>query len=318
MKRKLFFICFSILFFHYYGYAQTDFDSQVKKMSDTLVHRLYKTGKKRITVASFQDMQGNVTELGKYLAELFSIELSNTDLEVVDRSRLKDLLTELKLTEEKLTKPENALKLGEMAGVEYIITGTITTMDATIEITMKALDIQKGISIAGQRASLNRNDGINNLMRSTVSGTSATAANTNVARKIDTQEKSAIDDLFETRISDLRRSECVKTYMGRNSLYGQVCFENQTGEDLYFTCNGEGSNSNFLSYEKVPLPQSARNCSALIVTNRYEEKQQSVEIIFTFHTTNGDGRKGNLTVSVESCKVKSIVLTTKNLLLMNK
>ena len=100
--------------------SQTDFDAQIKKMSDTLVNRLLRTNKKRIVVSNFIDLQGNATELGKYISEAFSSELSNSELVVIDRSRLKDLLDELHLTETKLTKPENALKLGEMAGVEFI------------------------------------------------------------------------------------------------------------------------------------------------------------------------------------------------------
>jgi hypothetical protein len=126
-------------------------------------------------------------ELGKYIAEAISVALTNTDLEVVDRSRLNELLEELKLTEQKLTDPENALKLGQMAGEEFIIIGTATMLDTLVAITVKELDIQKGIAIGGQRGSVPRTDAINNLMRSTVNGNSTTAANVNAGKKVSAQ-----------------------------------------------------------------------------------------------------------------------------------
>lgn len=295
--------------------GQNELDEQIRTISDTFASRLIKTGKKRVTVSNFLDLRGNVTEFGRYLAESFSTQLSNTDLEIVERNRsmLDDLIAELILTDSKITRPENALKRGEMAGVEYIITGTITILDNTMEITIKALDIEKGTSIAGQKASIKRTDGINNLMRSIVAQGGTSAANANLAKKIDTEQRSATDDIYETRISDLRKGECTRKGFDRINTFGQVCFENQTGEDLYFTCDAEGTNGNLLAYEKVGLTQQARNCSSLIYINRWDVNNVSVEVKFTFQTLDDFGKKALMTVAVEACKVKSIVLTKKNL-----
>ena len=260
------------------AFSQADFDAQIKKMSDTLVNRLLKTGKKRVAVSNFVDLQGNVTELGKYIAESFSVELSNTELNVVDRSRIKDLLEELKLTEEKLTKPENALKLGEMAGVEFIITGTTTPLDNSVNITMKALDIQNGTSIAGQRSSVPRTDAINNLMRSNISEGNSTAANVNLGRKIDTKNKSAIDDVLEVTISDLRKSECeAQNCLNYTDFFGQACFENQTEYDLVLIIDNN---------TKLLLPKGGKNCSPRIIVNWGGTNITTIDKNFYFRTTN--------------------------------
>ncbi|MEO6316784.1 MAG: FlgO family outer membrane protein [Chitinophagaceae bacterium] len=298
------------------SFAQNQFDSQVKRLSDTLVKRLLKTGKKRVTVANFLDLQGNATELGKYIAEVFSVELSNSDLEVVDRSRLKDLLNELKLTEDKLTNPANALKLGEMAGVEFIITGTTTPLDNEIDISVKALDIQKGISIAGQRASIKRTDAINNLLRSTVgSGTGNTSANVNMARQVDTKDKAAMDDINETKISDLRRGECYDN--SRKTYFGQLCFENQTGEDLIFAADAWGPPGiTSKTGEGITLPNGTRNCSTKIIVNYPNNDGESEEIKFVFQTYGKPKiLSATMRLVVEKCKLKSMVLTKKNLVL---
>lgn len=295
------------------AFSQTDFDSQIKKMSDTLVNRLLRTDKKRIAVSNFVDLQGNVTELGKYIAEAFSVELSNTKLNVIDRSRLKDLLAELKLTEEKLTKPENALKIGELAGVEYIITGTTVMLDNTVDITIKALDIQNGTSIAGQRGSVQRTDAINNLMRNTINEGNTTSANVNAAKRVDAKNKSAIDDIFEVTISDLRKSECEVYQFNNNVFYAQACFENLTDYDLVLIAPDFTTGSG-VSTNKVLIPKAGMNCSPKIVINWNNWENTVKEATFYFTTTNiTPAKKGTFVMTLEKCKIKSVVLTKKNL-----
>ena len=299
------------------GFAQTTFDAQIKKMSDTLVARLLRTGKKRIAVSNFVDLQGNTTELGKYIAESFSVELSNTELNVVDRSRINDLMQELKLTDEKLTKPENALKLGEMAGVEYIITGTTVPLETTVDVTIKALDIQNGISIAGQRGSVPRTDAVNNLMNSNISEGNTIAANVNAGKKIDMKNKTAADVIFEVGITDMRKSECEVPRAGiyaQNVFdsYGQVCFENQTEYDLILSIPFDEMYPDM----KVIIPKGGRNCWPKVLVNKYGAETSVRDYTFTFTTTNTNLRKtGTFLMTVEKCRLKSIVLTKKNLLL---
>jgi len=294
------------------AFSQSDFDAQIKKMSDTLVNRLLKTGKKRVAVSNFVDLQGNVTELGKYIAESFSVELSNTELNVVDRSRIKDLLEELKLTEEKLTKPENALKLGEMAGVEFIITGTTTPLDNTVNITMKALDIQNGTSVAGQRGTLPRTDAINNLMNSNINEGNTTAANVNAGKKIDTKNRSAADVIFEVGVSDLRNIECEtpNIYMqSRIDFYGQACFENQTEFDLTLIVSEPGVNG-----IKILIPKGSRNCYPKIILNYGGTSNTTKDVIFNFTTVETMPiKRGTFVLTLEKCKLKSVVLTKKNI-----
>lgn len=299
------------------GLAQVTFDTQIKKMSDTLVARLLRTGKKRVAVSNFVDLQGNTTELGKYIAESFSVELSNTELNVVDRSRINDLMQELKLTDEKLTKPENALKLGEMAGVEYIITGTTVPLETTVDVTIKALDIQKGISIAGQRGSVPRTDAINNLMNSNISEGNTTAANVNAGKKIDMKNKSAADVIFEVGITDMRKNECEVPQAGiyaQNvyNYFGQVCFENQTEYDLILSIPFDEMYPDM----KVIIPKGGRNCWPKVLISKYVPEASVRDYTFTFTTTNTNLKKtGTFIMTIEKCKLKSIVLTKKNLLL---
>ena len=71
----------------------------MRTTAGTFAETLAKLGKKSVAVVDFTDLQGNVTELGRYLAEQMSVALALTDqgIEVIDRNHLKAILQENKL-----------------------------------------------------------------------------------------------------------------------------------------------------------------------------------------------------------------------------
>jgi len=140
-----------------------EFDVMVSEIAQKLASKL--PNNSRMAVTDFVDLQSNVTELGKYVAESFSVEFVNTHLQVVDRGRLDVLIKELKFTQEALTNPQDALKLGKMAGIQYLITGTTTMLDNFVDVTIKAYDIEKGTIVAAQRGNLPRTDAINEIIQ---------------------------------------------------------------------------------------------------------------------------------------------------------
>lgn len=98
-------------------------------------------GKKKVTVLDFTDLQGGASELGKYIAEELTVDLVmvKKDFSVLDRANLKKILTEHKLTATGLIDPENAKKLGQFAGVDALILGTITPKGQKISLTAKII-----------------------------------------------------------------------------------------------------------------------------------------------------------------------------------
>lgn len=75
-------------------------ERRLKNVSIDIVEIISNSRKKTIAVVDFVDLQGSVTELGRFLAEELSIELtsSNKTFEVIDRSHLKTILSEHKLS----------------------------------------------------------------------------------------------------------------------------------------------------------------------------------------------------------------------------
>jgi TolB-like protein len=117
------------------------YEKEIKNISQELARKIEESGKKSIAVVDFNDLQGNITELGRFLAEEFSTALVTTGkgFEVVDRTHLKSILAEHKLSFTGLIDPQTARKLGKIAGVEAIVTGTITPFGDSVRLSVKVL-----------------------------------------------------------------------------------------------------------------------------------------------------------------------------------
>src|SRR5271154_2443233 len=96
------------------------YDQEVKQLSAKIAESISKSGRKTVAVVDFTDLEGNVTELGRFLAEEFSVALAGDakEFEVIDRTNLKTILQEHKLASTGIIDPQTARKLGEIAGVQ--------------------------------------------------------------------------------------------------------------------------------------------------------------------------------------------------------
>ena len=117
-------------------------DREIKDVADTLSRSLSKAPKRTVAVVDFTDLQGNVTQLGRYVAEELENSLVNADsgVDLVDRTRLKSILLEHKLASTGIIDPATVQQFGKISGVEVIITGTLTPLGDSVRFSIKALD----------------------------------------------------------------------------------------------------------------------------------------------------------------------------------
>ena len=145
-------------------YAQ-DFDKEVTGLTDKLTKALVAKGIKKIVLVDFVDLQGHATEFGRFLAEQMTVEMANAEgISVVDRANIKSILSEHKLTEEGLVNPENAKKLGQFAGVDAILIGTLTPLDSDVVLTVKAISTETAQVVAAAKVSLRTTERIQKLV----------------------------------------------------------------------------------------------------------------------------------------------------------
>src|SRR6266849_2209770 len=140
---------------------------ELKQVSPTLAAKIAELGRKRVAVVDFTDLQGNVTELGRYLAEELSGALVNDSrgFRVIDRAHLKAVLQEHKLAATGLIDPQTARQLGKIASVDTLVTGTITSaFGETVRVLVKALDVETADIIAQSTADIPKTDAIKILL----------------------------------------------------------------------------------------------------------------------------------------------------------
>ena len=141
-------------------------EKEVKALASALAENLAKAPNRTVAVVDFTDLQGNVTELGRFLAEELSVALAGTDrgIEVVDRTHLKALLREHKLASTGVIDPATARRLGEIAGVHILITGVITPFGDSVRSSVKALDTETAKIISASNIDLPKTKAIEELL----------------------------------------------------------------------------------------------------------------------------------------------------------
>lgn len=142
------------------------YESEINGLSATVSGKIASSGKKLIAVTDFVDLQGSVTELGRFLAEEFSTALASQGkgFEVVDRGNLKMILTEHKLSATGIIDPATARKLGQVAGVQALITGTITPFGDSVRLSVKVLDTETAKVISAANVNIARTKAIEELL----------------------------------------------------------------------------------------------------------------------------------------------------------
>ncbi|MBZ5524309.1 MAG: CsgG/HfaB family protein [Acidobacteriia bacterium] len=134
----------------------------------SISQRIAGSGRKSAAVVDFTNLDGNPTKLGRFLAEEFSGVLFSeaTGFDVIDRTHLKAILLEHKLATTGLIDPVTARKLGQIAGVQALVTGTITPFEEHVRLSLKVLDTETAKILAAGTYDVPRTKTIGDLISS--------------------------------------------------------------------------------------------------------------------------------------------------------
>lgn len=179
MNSQRFIVVFLCIVMCGHAFAQTaDIDTGLSDLADKLATQVQGSGKKKVTVIDFTDLEGSSDgELGKYIAEQLNVDLvmGKRDFSVLDRANLKSILAEHKLTATGLIDPDNAKKLGQFAGVDALILGTITPKGQSIKLTAKIITTDTAEIVGAARTEFKMDDTVQNLMTQPSPQTNAAA-----------------------------------------------------------------------------------------------------------------------------------------------
>jgi len=129
-----------------------DYQREIDRIAEEVAASVQKSGLKNIAVVDFTDLQGNVQEIGRFMAEELttSLVLGERSFKTIDRANLRNILSEQKLTMTGLVNPENAKKL-KISGVDGLVTGTLTPFGESIRLTIKVISVETAQIVGAAR-----------------------------------------------------------------------------------------------------------------------------------------------------------------------
>jgi len=205
MNKRTLSVCGAAMFLSLLVSSAWGYEKEIEQLSSQMAEKIAAKGKKTVAVVDFTDLQGNVTELGRFIAEELSGSLAKGEkgFEVVNRSNLRQLIKEYELFSTGAIDQKAAMKLGEFSGIEALITGTITPFTENIRVSTSVLDMKTAKVIDNQKENIPRTKDINELLGNEIAPAASTEAGgvkktkANPAQKTGKADSSAFSDDFD-------------------------------------------------------------------------------------------------------------------------
>jgi len=145
--------------------AAGDYDAALGQLAMQFSAELATAHIRAVSVLDFTDLQGTPTELGRLLAEDFSIKLvsSQKQFDVIDRQNVQFLLKEHNLSQEGFINPQTRRELGNLIGIDTVVTGTSTPLGNQIRLSVRAVSVETGKIVAAAMATVQLTSELENL-----------------------------------------------------------------------------------------------------------------------------------------------------------
>jgi TolB-like protein len=120
-------------------------DDQIAELSRQIANKIEAGQKQKIAVLEFTDLQGNVTDFGRYLSEELITRLYDSNkFKVLERQLLNKIIAEQKLSLTGVVDPDSAKKLGKISGVDAIVSGTIADRGESLKVNARLINSETG------------------------------------------------------------------------------------------------------------------------------------------------------------------------------
>lgn len=161
MNQTIFslFLCFVLL--HSYFLSSTasaselslpkyqSFETKLDTLANQLTKSLPEENNYSIAFLDFTDLDGNVTNLGRYLAEELTIRLFvSKKFQIVERRLVSTIMQEQKLTMTGLVNSDSSRNLGNLLGVGILATGTIANLGSNVKVNARMISPTSGEVLA--------------------------------------------------------------------------------------------------------------------------------------------------------------------------
>ena len=178
MRREVFVVCSVLLVTHLAAsitFAQTRLAEAGQDLARQIASVARQGGKKKIAVLPFRGLDGQPNVLGAFVGEELVSQLFVVGgLDLVERSQLDRILTELKLDASGVVDPQTVKQVGRVAGVDAVVTGTVTELESFVAVNCRMVDTETGRVFAAAQTRITKDADLQKLLERAAS--SATPA----------------------------------------------------------------------------------------------------------------------------------------------
>lgn len=144
-----------------------DFDKTISSSADTLAKKIISSQRKTVAITDFINLDESITQLGTFLSEEFSSELSNlTDnqskFRVLERSKIDQIFTEKNLIQS-TDGSKMAKELGKLDVADVLMFATITDFNGYYRVVIKLLDTKTGDALSSFKVNFVKTPSLENL-----------------------------------------------------------------------------------------------------------------------------------------------------------
>ncbi len=146
--------------------SQNNLDAQIDNLCLQISSAISENKKTAVAVIGFSDLEGNVTHLGKYLSEEVTTKLFQTKkFKVIERQLLNKIIKEQKLEVTGIIVDSSAVKIGNLLGVNAIVTGTMTELTNSVKVHARFIGVETGEIFGTASIEIPKDESIQKLLR---------------------------------------------------------------------------------------------------------------------------------------------------------
>ena len=121
----------------------------------------------RVLVVDLCDLDNRISYFGRFLSDKLQIELFSRKLPltVIDRRRIDLATEEFQLQQSGMVDESSIARMGKMLGAGVIVYGTVTDLGESIDISLKAKDLQKGTILGGSSRQIPKTEKVASLVK---------------------------------------------------------------------------------------------------------------------------------------------------------